>query len=107
MDRTQRTATFAGLALVAASLVGAVVVNQGSGDVMLGNAPLSPTEVMVAGLADDVSVVSDVDGYGEEPEGEVYEVEQYDHEGDDEQHDHEEHEYEGGDDDAEGDDDDD
>ena len=93
MDRTQRTATFAGLALVAASLVGAVVVNQGSGDVMLGNAPLSPTEVMVAGSADDVSVVSDVDGYGEEPEGEVYEVEQYDHEG--------------GDDDAEGDDDDD
>ncbi|MDG1087659.1 MAG: hypothetical protein P8P20_07980 [Acidimicrobiales bacterium] len=39
MDRTQRTATFAGLALVAASLVGAVVVSQGSGDVMLGNAP--------------------------------------------------------------------
>jgi hypothetical protein len=28
MDRTQRTATFAGLALVAASLVGAVVVNR-------------------------------------------------------------------------------
>jgi len=38
MDRTQRTATFAGLALVAASLVGDVVVSQGSGDVMLGNA---------------------------------------------------------------------
>lgn len=39
LDRTQRTATFAGLALVVASLVGAVVVSQGSGDVMLGNAP--------------------------------------------------------------------
>jgi hypothetical protein len=94
MDRTQRIASFAGLVLVTASLVGAVVSNQGPGDVMLSQTPASPTEAVVAVLADGQSEVSAVDGYGEEPEGNIYDVEHYDVEQYDHQGDHEEHEYE-------------
>lgn len=102
MDHTQLTATLAGLALVATSIVGVVVATQGTGDVTVAETPQAVTEAVLvtqtspslvvaeASVAADVAAPygspeaePDEDLYGYEEHGEYEDHEDEDHDEDD------------------------
>lgn len=93
MDKTQLTASIAGLALVAASVVGAVVATQGSSDAVVSDDMQAPTEAVL--IAESAMADGDVETYAEPAEEHAeYEEDEVEYEEEGAEYEEDEVEYE-------------
>ena len=92
MDRKQLTASIAGVALVAASLFGAVAAAQGSGDITVSDAPQVVSESAPAYEAVPLAVSLDQPGSALAGEYEAGAHEENEYEQDEEYEEYEDHE---------------